>query len=162
MIRIVAVALLLQGPTINPAWTRVDSAAHKVELTLVAGMGGVNGGMSFNGVTAGALTAVVPTGWTVTLKFNNADQMLPHSVLIVPFTPNVPPAPPQPAFPHAASRRLAQGLPSDAHEDVSFVPDRAGSYYILCGVPGHGIAGMWLKLEVEEAPAHIGYRAGAH
>ena len=162
MLPILVVVLAFQGPRINPAWTKVDSAAHTVELTLIAGMNGVNGGMSFNGATNGALTVSVPMGWTVRLKFENADQMLPHSAVVVPAAATVPVAPPAAAFAHASTHRVPQGLPADAREVVTFVPDRAGSYMILCGVPGHGLAGMWLKLEVTETPGRIGFEVTPH
>ena len=145
------------APRIERSWTRVDSAAHKVDLTLIAGLNGVNGGMSFNGAKAGALTAVVPLGWRVTLHFENADQMLPHSALVMSYPVNIPVQVTQPSFEHATTHRLQQGLASDAKEDVTFVPDRAGLYIILCGVPGHGIAGMWLRLEVTPQPEHVGF-----
>jgi uncharacterized cupredoxin-like copper-binding protein len=60
----------------------------------------------------------------------------------------------KPAFEHAATHQTDQGLSAGAHEDVSFVADRPGSYLIFCAVPGHGAAGMWIRLEVSDR-AHL-------
>ncbi len=151
------VAQQVHSAPIERSWTRLDSAARKVDITLIAGMSGTNGGMSFNGVTRGALTVAVPVGWRVTFHFENADQMLPHSLVVVPYPAQVPVNATAPAFAGATTHRLQQGLTSDAKEAVTFVPDRPGLYMILCGVPGHAIAGMWLRLEVAPAPEHIGF-----
>ena len=137
-----------QAVRVDPAWLRADAAASTVQLTLIAGLGGTNGGMSFNGAVRGGLVFTVPVGWHVTVHFRNADQTLPHSVVVIPAVMPVPMAASAPAFPHAASRQLAQGLPSDAHQDMTFTADRAGDFYIFCAVPGHGAAGMWIKMTV--------------
>ena len=135
-------------PKIDPAWLKVDSAASKVEVTLTAGLTGTNGGMNFNGASAGGLTLTVPAKWTVILHFLNNDQVLPHSVMVIPAATPVPVTATTPAIPHAMTRRADQGLSSDSHEDVQFVADRPGSYFLYCAVPGHGAAGMWIHFEV--------------
>ena len=138
---------------IDPTWLKVDSAASKVEVTLVAGLTGANGGMNFNGASAGGLTLTVPAKWTVVLHFTNNDQVLPHSVMAIPATTPVPVTVAAPAIPHAVTHRADQGLSSDTHEDVQFVAERPGSYLLYCAVPGHGAAGMWIHFDVS-ATAH--------
>jgi hypothetical protein len=133
---------------IDPTWFKSDSAGSKVELALVAGFNGVNGGMNFNGATAGALTLTVPIHWTVVLHFRNNDQVLPHSAQVIAAVTPVPVGKVATAFDHAATGRMEQGLPTEGHEDVKFVADRAGSFLIFCAVPGHGAAGMWIRLAV--------------
>jgi sulfocyanin len=140
-------------PKIDPAWLKVDSAASKVEVTLVAGFSGANGGMNFDGASAGGLTLIVPAKWTVLLHFTNNDQVLPHSVIVIPATTPVPVTVSAPAIPHAVTHHADQGLSSDSHEDVQFVTDRPGSYLLFCAVPGHGAAGMWIHFDVS-ATAH--------
>jgi uncharacterized cupredoxin-like copper-binding protein len=44
--------------------------------------------------------------------------------------------------------RLMQGLGSGETDSVRFVANKAGSYMIFCAVPGHGLAGMWIRLKV--------------
>ncbi|HET9708393.1 MAG TPA: sulfocyanin-like copper-binding protein [Gemmatimonadales bacterium] len=133
---------------IDPTWLKADSAAAKVEVTLVAGLTGANGGMNFDGATAGGLTLTVPAKWTVVLHFANNDQVLPHSVMVVPATTPVPVTVAAPAFAHAVTHRSDQGLAADTREDVQFVADRPGSYLLFCAVPGHGAAGMWIHFDV--------------
>ncbi len=141
-------------PKIDPTWLKADSAAAKVEVTLVAGFSGANGGMNFNGGSAGALTLTVPSKWTVVLHFTNNDQVLPHSVMVIPATMPVPVTVAAPAIAHAVTHRADQGLSSDAHEDVQFVAERPGSYLLYCAVPGHGAAGMWIHFDVSGTAHH--------
>ena len=151
-------ALLVLAPAaaraqvrIDRSWLTFDSSASQVTFTLVAGLGGANGGMNFNGATQGAIVLTVPLGWHVTMKYRNADQMQPHSAIVLPMTATVPATAGRPAFVGAASRQVMQGTPPDGHEDINFTVDQAGEYRIFCGVPGHGMAGMWIRLTV--APA---------
>lgn len=139
---------------IDPTWLKSDSAGSKVELALVAGLNGANGGMNFNGASAGALSLTVPVHWTVILHFRNNDQVLPHSAQVIAAVSPVPVGKVATAFNHAATGQMEQGLPADGHEDVRFVADRAGSFMIFCAVPGHGAAGMWMRLDVS-ATAHV-------
>ncbi|MGE5142257.1 MAG: sulfocyanin-like copper-binding protein, partial [Acidobacteriota bacterium] len=108
------------------------------------------GGMNFNGASGGGLTLTVPAHWTVILHFRNNDQVLPHSAMVIAAVTPVPVSGAKPAVAHAVTRQAEQGLPPDGHEDVQFVADRAGSYLFYCAVPGHGAAGMWIRLEVSD------------
>ena len=144
-------AVLAQAPAsmrIDPTWLKVDSAATSAELNLVAGMGGTNGGMNFNGATNGALTLVVPVGWHVVLNFRNDDQNMPHSAVVIPAATPVPAAAGRPAFAGATTRQADQGLATGARQSLRFDADRAGTYMIFCAVPGHGMAGRWMRLDV--------------
>lgn len=141
--------LLAQStPKIDPTWLKSDSVARKAEFTLVAALTSANGGMNFNGAGSGALTLTVPAHWAVVLHFRNNDQVLPHSAMVIAATTPVPVSGAKPAFVHAVTHQAEQGLSSDGHEDVQFVADRPGSYLLYCAVPGHGAAGMWIRLEV--------------
>jgi sulfocyanin SoxE-like protein len=135
-------------PKIDPTWLKVDSAATTAEFSLVAGLTPANGGMNFNGAGAGALTLTVPVKWTVVLHFRNNDQVLPHSAMVIVAATPVPVSGAKPAFEHALTHQTEQGLGTDRHEDVQFVADKPGSYLLYCAVPGHGAAGMWIRLEV--------------
>ena len=135
-------------PKLDPAWVKSDSAASRVEVTLTAGLTGTNGGMNFNGASAGGLTLTVPVKWTVVLHFVNNDQVLPHSVMVIPATMPVPVTATAPAIPHAVTRNPDQGLSSDTHQDVQFVADRPGAFLLYCAVPGHGAAGMWIHFDI--------------
>ena len=154
MKRVLALTVLAVSPLssqslkIDPTWLKADSAASRVEVTLTAGLTGANGGMNFNGASAGGLTLTVPAKWTVIIHFTNNDQVLPHSVMVIPATTPVPVTVAAPAIAHAVTRNPDQGLSSDTHDDVQFVAERPGSYLLYCAVPGHGAAGMWIHFSI--------------
>jgi sulfocyanin len=139
---------------IDRTWLSYDSAASRLTFTLVAGLGGANGGMNFNGAVRGGIVLTVPVGWRVTVKFRNADQMQPHSAIVIPMTPQVPATAGRPAFAGAATRQVVSGTNPDGHEDLVFTADHAGEYIIFCGVPGHGMAGMWIRMVVSAEATH--------
>src|SRR5881392_4461612 len=136
------------SPTVDPRWLAADTALKTAMSWNIAGLTGLNGALNFNGFRDGELTLTVPLGWTVVLHFRNHDGMLPHSAEVIPDTHPLPPGPVAPAFPRALTLRLEQGLISEQTDDVRFIAFRGGSYLIFCGVPGHGAAGMWIRLEV--------------
>ena len=138
-----------QNPAIDCNWLTVDSTAKTATFALIAGQTALNSGLNFNGFNEGKLTLSVPVGWTVVLRFTNKDQNLPHSAEVVDTVKPVPAGPVDPpAFPRAMTVKLMQGLGSGDTDTVRFVANKAGSYLIFCGVPGHGIAGMWIRLKV--------------
>ncbi len=133
---------------IDPAWLSVDAGGKSVRFQLIAGLTGLNGALNFNGFRDGGLTLVVPEGWRAQIDFRNHDGMLPHSAeIITPRTP-LPVEPVAPAISRAFTIRLAQGLVSEATDTMRFVAQPAGEYLIVCGVPGHGAAGMWIRMRV--------------
>src|SRR5216117_4354819 len=136
------------APAVDPSWLQVDTATKTVTFQLVAGLTGLNGALNFNGFRDGGLTLTVPVGWSVVMRFRNHDGMLPHSAEVIADTHPLPPGPVAPAFARALTVRLEQGLISEQTDDIRFIADRGGSYLIFCGVPGHGAAGMWIRLEV--------------
>jgi len=148
------VTLLLAGPAsaqqqrVDPTWLSFNTAAKTVRFQLIAGLTGLNGALNFNGFRDGALTLVVPVGWQTEIDFRNHDGMLPHSAqVIAPQTP-LPTQPVGPAIPRAFTFKLVEGLPSEATDIMRFAAQPAGEYLIFCSVPGHGAAGMWIRLRV--------------
>lgn len=133
---------------IDPSWLYADTVTKTATFELVAGLTGLNGALNFNGFRDGELTLTVPVGWTVVMHFRNHDGMLPHSAEVIPDTHPLPLGPVPPAFDRAVTVRLAEGLISEGRDDIRFVADKGGSYLIFCGVPGHGAAGMWIRLEI--------------
>jgi azurin len=142
-----------QSPTtqsqIDCNWLTVDTTAKTATFQLTAGLTQLNGGLNFNGFNDGKLTLTVPTGWTVVLRFVNHDANLTHSAEVVDTTKPMPAGPVEPpVFPRATTVRLMQGLGANEADSVRFVANKAGSYMIFCAVPGHGLAGMWIRLKV--------------
>src|SRR5437667_6653913 len=133
---------------IDPSWLQADTVTKTATFELVAGLTGLNGALNFNGFRDGGLTLTVPLGWNVVMHFRNHDGMLPHSAEVIDTVHPLPVQPVTPAFPKAFTVRLAEGIPSEGRDDLRFIADKGGSYLIFCGVPGHGAAGMWVRLEV--------------
>ena len=143
-----AVPASAQQQRVDPTWLSFETAAKTVRFQLIAGLTGLNGALNFNGFRDGALTLVVPVGWQTEIDFSNHDGMLPHSAqVIAPQTP-LPTQPVGPAIPRAFTFKLVEGLPSEATDIMRFAAQPAGEYLIFCGVPGHGAAGMWIRLRV--------------
>ena len=136
------------APVVDSSWLHPDTVTKTATFQLVAGLTGLNGALNFNGFRDGGLTLTVPLGWTVLMHFRNHDGMLPHSAEVIADTHPLPVGPVAPAFARAFTVRLEQGLVSEQTDDLRFIADRGGSYLIFCGVPGHGAAGMWVRLAV--------------
>jgi hypothetical protein len=148
-----AVPVRAQQQSLDPKWLSFDPAAKTARFQLIAGLTGLNGALNFNGFRDGGLTLVIPVGWTAEIAFKNHDGMLPHSAEVIsPQTP-LPVQPVSPAIPRAFTLKLATGLPPGGADIMRFAAQPAGQYLIFCGVPGHGAAGMWIRLRVS-ATAH--------
>lgn len=129
----------------------VRSSGSAVTLDLIAGQGGANGGLNFNGGYKGSKTFTVPLGSKVTVKFQDMG-MMPHSFVIrrgnaVPTDADVSDA----AFPRAyAPSKVEAGIKPGTTSQVVFSANKAGSYYIVCGVPGHAMAGQYIRLVISK------------
>ena len=126
----------------------VDTIAKTATFQLVAGQGNLNGGLNFNGFHDGKLTLTVPQNWTVVIQFVNKDPNMTHSAEIVDTTKPMPVGPVDPTFARAMTTKLNMGLASGETDTFRFVANKAGSFMIFCAVPGHGLAGMWIRFKV--------------
>ena len=126
----------------------VDSATKTATFQLVAGQTKLNSGLNFNGFNDGKLTLTVPQNWNVVIQFVNKDPNLPHSAEVVDTAKPMPAGPVDPAFPRATTTKLMAGLASGETDSFKFVASKPGSYMLFCAVPGHGLAGMWIRLTV--------------
>jgi len=131
-----AVPVGAQQQQVDAKWLNFDPAAKTAKFHLIAGLTGLNGALNFNGFRDGGLTLVIPVGWTAEIAFKNHDGMLPHSAEVI--SPQTP-LPTEPVSP---------GLPPQGTDVMRFAAQPAGEYLIFCGVPGHGAAGMWIRLRV--------------
>jgi hypothetical protein len=157
-------ALVTQTPQIDCNWLSVDTTAKKATFQVTAGLTTLNGGLNFNGFKDGGLTLSIPLNWNVVIAFRNHDTVLPHSAEVIDTVKPLPPGPADPAFPRAQTVRLQQGLGAEEADTVRFVANKAGSYMIFCAVPGHGLAGMWIRLKVsadDKRPTLIATTAAA-
>src|SRR5216110_1032301 len=136
-------------PQIDSTWLTVDTTGKTAIFQLSSGLTPLNSGLNFNGFNDGKLTLTVPTGWTVVIRFTNHVANLPHSAEVVDTTKPMPAGPVDPpVFAHAITAKPMTGLPEGATDSLRFVASKAGSYMIFCAVPGHGLAGMWIRFKV--------------
>jgi sulfocyanin len=139
------------GSAQTPAkWVSYNAAAKTVTFTLEAGAPGSNGPFNFDGYTNGGATLVVPPQSTVVMNFINHDGT-PHSAELIPDQDPMPNAGGDPAIPGAYTKDVTQGLPQGGTDVMRFTAPSSGSYRIFCGVPGHGLSGMWIRLKVDPA-----------
>jgi sulfocyanin len=143
---ICAIALaLLNGSGVSarqattPHWLVADATRHTVTVTVIAGYSGANDGLNFNGDANGKLVISVPAGYRVTVAFASKGAF-PHNAVITSTKPT------------GSSDAFALAFPGSGPEDTttgvisarySFRTTKVGSYYIVCGLPGHAATGMW-------------------
>jgi sulfocyanin len=125
-----------------------DTSAHTAILALVAGSTGDNGGFNFDGASKGRLVVSIPVGYKVTVHFTNA-VVLPHSAVITAYANRSGSSFPL-AFPGATTPNALAGVGKGGQQTFSFTASQAGTYAIVCAVPGHAAAGMWDILQVTQ------------
>jgi sulfocyanin len=136
------------GETTVNDFLSYDASKKTATLRIIAAYGSNNGGMNFNGGARGDQTITIPVGWTVKSHVVNRDA-IPHSAIVIADVTPLPVIPDNPAIPRAYTAHLTDGLaPQDGADDMTFKPSKAGSYVLVCGVPGHGPSGMWIHLVV--------------
>jgi len=89
---------------------------------------------------------------TVTLTLEITAQANARSVLINGYRngeARIPLEGGRPAFSNAMTRMVTEGLPPGQADQSTFVADEAGWYWLMCGVPGHALAGEWIELRVD-------------
>ena len=138
----------------DTTWLKWNATTKTATFKLVAGIPGrAKSPFNFNGYTDGDLTLTVPENSTVVLNFVN-DDGTPHSAEVIDGAGPIPNmAPDQPAIPRAYTKAVSEGIAQFGTDVVRFKAAPAGSYRIFCGVPGHGLSGMWIRLEVNAAAA---------
>jgi FtsP/CotA-like multicopper oxidase with cupredoxin domain len=140
------------GPLTTPDWFGVDHTARTVRISITAGLTPVANNWNFNGYINGQLAITVPEGYTVNIEFTNRDPNMAHSLGISAETQNfsLPPTP-NPVFPGAISQNpgsMIDGTMPGESETITFVAERAGSYSMVCYIPGHTAIGMWAWFNV--------------
>lgn len=136
----------------SPGWLVADSAARTAALTLTVTRGS-DGSALINGHRRGELQIVVPLNWTVRWDWRNADSSAAHSLVVMVEREKLPTEGGRAAFSNAMTRMVAAGLQAGETDRTTFTAEESGWYWLLCGVPGHGIAGEYLSLRVDpDAP----------
>jgi hypothetical protein len=123
---------------------KYDAATNTVTFDLI---GGPNG-FQFNGHSSGGATLTLPPKANVVMNFVNKDGT-PHSAEIISGEGPLPNAAVDAAIPRAYTNQLLQGLPQEGGDTMRFQVPESGTYRIFCGVPGHGLSGMWIWMKVD-------------
>jgi sulfocyanin len=110
-------------------------------VTVVLDMTGFN----YDGFSNGQMTVCVPQGWKVTMQCNNK-ATVPHSCAVVASQSST-----SPAFSGAQTKNPTTGLQPGDSQSFTFTADQTGQYRIVCLVPGHEDAGMWIRFNVTTA-----------
>jgi len=139
-------------------WLTWDAATNTATFKLVAGAPGAKSPFNFNGYTDGEATLVIPPKALVVINFVNEDGT-PHSAEVITGKDPIPNMGGDPAIPAAYTKDVTQGLPQFGKDVMRFrVPDQ-GEYRIFCGVPGHGLSGMWILFRVDPGAKAASFRA---
>ncbi len=129
-------------------WVSYDPRSNTVTFQLEAGAPSSDGPFNFDGYSNGKATLVVPPGSTVIMNFVN-DDATPHSAEVIPDQDPMPDMGGDPAIPGAYTDDLTQGMPESGKDVIRFTAPASGSFRIFCGVPGHGLSGMWIRFRVD-------------
>jgi hypothetical protein len=127
----------------------VDDAAKAVRLALEVRHAAGDTIATINGERQGSVQIVVPLNWTVQWAWVNGDSSAPHSLVVMAEREKLPLEGGRPALDNAWSRAVTTGLKPGQKDNTTFTADQAGWYWMLCGVPGHAIAGEWIGLKVD-------------
>jgi len=150
-------ALLLAAALSPPAaqsqdaaakYLKWDPATKTVTFELIAGAHGGKSPFNFDGYTDGEANLIVPPGSNVVMNFYQADGT-PHSAEIIADKDPMPNIGGDPAIPRAYTNKVTEGLPQESRDEIRFTAPDSGSYRIFCGVPGHGLSGMWIRFTVD-------------
>ena len=148
------VALALAGlpaaATAQADYLKWDPATKTATFELVAGADGAKSPFNFDGYTDGEATLAVPPGASVVINFVQKDGT-PHSAEVIADKDPMPNIGGDPAIPRAYTNKVVEGLPQEAKDVIKFTAPDSGSYRIFCGVPGHGLSGMWIRFKVDPA-----------
>jgi hypothetical protein len=125
-------------------WLSYDAKTNTVTFQLVAGP------FTWNGFSSGGGTLTVPPKANIVMHFVNKDGT-PHSAEVIAGEGPIPNAAVDPAIPRAYTNKVSEGMPQEASDDMRFTMPETGSYRIFCGVPGHGLSGMWIWFKVDPA-----------
>jgi hypothetical protein len=133
-----------QAKTSQDTLLSYDAATNTVTFELIAGP------FTFNGYRNGEGTLVVPPKANIVMNFVNKDGT-PHSAILISGEGPIPNSASDPAIPRAYTSKVLEGLPQEAGDVMRFPVPESGTYRIFCGVPGHGLSGMWIWMKVDPA-----------
>jgi plastocyanin len=123
-------------------YVKWDPKTNTATLELIAGP------FKFDDASNGSATFTVPAKANVVINFVNKDGT-PHSAMVISGEGPVPNAADEAAIPRAYTNKVQEGLAQEATDVIKFTAPDSGKYRIFCGVPGHGLSGMWIWMNVD-------------
>src|SRR5687768_4152382 len=141
-----AASVTQTSPADSFAWLVADSTAKTVTLDLEVTAPAGAASALINGHRSGELRINVPVGWTVRWNWRSSDASAPHSLVVMVQREKIPLGGGRPSFSNAMTRMVTEGLPAGQTDQSTFTADEAGWYWMMCGVPSHGLQGEWLEL----------------
>jgi Sulfocyanin (SoxE) domain len=123
-----------------------DAASKTATFQLIGGPSG----FQYNGYSSGGATLTLPPNANVVINFINKDGT-PHSAEVIPGEGTLPNQAVDAAIPRAYTNQVLQGLPQEGTDVMKFTVPASGTYRIFCGVPGHGLSGMWIWMKIDPA-----------
>jgi sulfocyanin len=137
-----------EGSAGTGQWVSYDAATKTATIKLEAGTPGAKSPFNFNGHVNGEAAIVVPPKSTVVMNFIQNDGT-PHSAEIISDKDPMPNMASDPAIPRAYTIKVQEGLPQGGKDTMRFTAPESGTFRIFCGVPGHGLSGMWIRFKVD-------------
>jgi len=144
-----------------PDWLVSDSVTRTVAIALRVTPAPGGGAARINGHRNGALQIIVPLGWNVQWDWQSADSTTPHSLVVMAEREKLPTEGGRAAFTNAMTRMLTEGLRPGQADRTTFAAEEAGWYWMLCGVPGHALAGEYIGLRVDPEARTAGVKVKA-
>jgi hypothetical protein len=130
-------------------WLTADTAASTATIALEVTAPPGEPSALINGYREGGVQVVVPLRWTVTWDWRSADSTARHSLVLMAEREKIPTEGGRPAFLNAMSRAVTAGLEAGQGDRTTFEAEEPGWFWLLCGVPGHALAGEWIGLRVD-------------
>lgn len=130
-------------------WLAADSASRHATLELEVTAPAGTPSALINGYRSGGARIVLPLAWTVTWNWRSADSTASHSLVVMVQREKMPLEGGRASFSNAMTRMVTEGLQPGQPDQSTFETEEAGWYWLMCGVPGHAVAGEWLELRVD-------------
>ncbi len=146
------------GAAERTSWLTADSAARTATITLEVTNPPGSPSAQLNGYREGAVQIVVPLRWTLGWDWRSADSAAKHSLVLMAEREKLPTEGGRPAFTNAMSRGVTTGLAGGQSDRTTFETEEAGWFWLLCGVPGHALAGEWIGLRVDPEAKSAGVK----
>lgn len=131
-------------------WISFDKDKKEVDLLLIASYNGNLSGMNFNGYGNGDMKVAIPKDWKVNVHLQNKSGQMPHSAIVAPESVIGTVKDFEIAFKGAESPEPLAGFVGNETQSFSFKAGKAGTFVLWCAIPGHGTAGMYDMLIVDE------------